>query len=59
MRGNLTTEEIEQLKNAESQAEWDKIADAIYEKNDFQYPLDWSDKVLFGKITPKYLREKP
>ena len=59
MRENLTTEEIEQLKNAESQAEWDKICDDIYLKNDFQFPLDWSDKVLFGKIIPKYLREKP
>ena len=55
-RRNLTKVEIKNLRNANSTDEWNKIADQIYKDCGFQYPHDWSDKVLFGKIVPKYMR---
>ena len=58
MRRNLTEQELESLQNAESLIEWDKISDQIYADCGFQYPRDWSDKVLFGKLIPKYLQRK-
>lgn len=51
---NLTDSEKEALKNANSQAEWDKITDKIVAYRNGNYPSDWH-LVLFGKIVPKYL----
>ena len=51
---NLTDIEIAKLKDAGSQKEWDNIVDEIVTERDGVYLSDWS-RVLFGRITPKYL----
>jgi hypothetical protein len=47
---NLSSEELDQLKDCRTQVEWNKVVDLIYNKRNQNYPPDWYKKVVIPEI---------
>lgn len=47
---NLTASEIELLKNAQSEQEWNKLCDRIKAVRGGQYPPDWWEKIMLSGL---------
>lgn len=46
----LTTDELNQLKSAKSEAEWNAICDSVKRARQGQYPDDWYAKVVMSGL---------
>jgi hypothetical protein len=46
----LTTDELNQLQNAKSEAEWNSICNGIKRARQGQYPDDWYAKVVMSGL---------
>lgn len=50
MQNLLTTEEINRLRNCQSETEWNNICDDLKRARNGQYPEDWWAKVMMSGL---------
>ena len=47
---NITERELDQLKEAKNEAEWNEAVDKMLEIRGGKYPTDWYEKVLSANL---------
>ena len=50
---NLTDAELQRMKDASSEEEWNEGCDAVKESRGGQYPGDWFAKIIMSGLGPR------
>jgi hypothetical protein len=50
---NITEQELKQLEDAKTDAEWNQAVDQIKARRSGAYPPDWYAKVINGGLQPQ------